>query len=113
MAKATRIKAPKGTVSRAALLCVMERRHVMDDEPEPAHKGQGDWGIRVDWTCVRCGTKREDIYNRFSMEVGERRYHHSPEYRAALDGFDERPTAADIRKLLFASSRRESKGEVA
>lgn len=91
-------------ISRGVLLCLSSRTHKMDEEYTPT-ESRGGGLVYVDWHCVNCGTVRKDTYNRFSYVLQDRRYYPSAEFMAARELWDHRPTAAEVRALLYGNGK--------
>lgn len=71
-------------------------RHAWDD-----HDGSGfrapQFGIATHYVCIRCGTVRRDIIDRFRGDLLARRYYHPTGYKLSKD---ERLTSEQVRLVM-------------
>lgn len=75
---------PIAPEDRTAYVRCRTLAHAWDDVPSPRRP---PWGVLMALRCVRCGTIREDIVNRFDGELMSRNYVYPEGYRDS-DGLD-------------------------
>lgn len=58
------------------------------------------WRHILHWHCPQCLSSRIDCVDT-NFDCPARKYDYSPEYRAFLDGMDQRPSARYMRQLFI------------
>lgn len=76
-------------------------KHAWEDSPTDPYRAP-EFGERLVYVCLRCGTLRGDTVSRIDGRLLQRRYTHPDGYKLAKD---ETPKADDLRR--WALDRRE------